>query len=92
MNYPFSLFIPLVISLCLQGLLWASNQFFIPWMDRTAILWIALGGATASTIFLVLYRVLATDMKQWNISLVACSVLQFGAIGNSLYFVLLALR
>ena len=85
--YPFTLFIPLLISLGVQGLLWASDFFFIPWMDRTAILWTSIAGFLAGCIFLVIYRFFATDMKSWSFSLIFCSLLQFAALANSGYFI-----
>jgi len=87
MNYPFTLFIPLLLSTVAQGVLWAGYLFFIPWMDRLATFWIAAGSAAAALIFLVLYRLVATDMKPWNLALLFCSIMQFAALGSSGYFI-----
>jgi len=91
MGYPFTLFILLLVSAGVQGLLWASYLFFIPWMDRTAMLWTSVAGIAASCIFLVIYRFFATDMKSWSLSLIFCTLMQFAAIANSGYFLWLIL-
>jgi len=91
MSYPFTLWIPVIISAGVQGLLWYSHLLFLPWMDRTAVLWTSLAGAAAATIFLVVYRFFATDMKPWNFGLILASLLQFASIGSSGYFVWLTL-
>ena len=91
MNYPFTLFIPLLLSIVAQGVLWAGFLFFIPWMDRVATLWIAMGSAAAAMIFLVLYRFFAIDMKPWNLALIFCSLMQFAALGSSGYFIWLVM-
>lgn len=91
MSYPFTLLLPLVISVLVQATLWVSYLTFISFLDRTATLWLAWGGAAAAAAFLVVYRFFATDMKSWNLALVLCSLFQFAAIANSLYFVWLIL-
>ena len=91
MAYPFTLLFPLGISLAIQALLWASYFFFIPFMDRVAVLWTAAGGAAAAAIFLFVYRFFATDMESWNKGLVISTLLQFASLAGSLWFVKLAL-
>lgn len=91
MKYPLTLFFLLGISLAIQTTLWIGYLFFIPVLDKTAMLWIAAAGAAASACFLVVYRFFATDMKSWNLPFVFCSILQFASFGNSLYFIWLIL-
>jgi len=91
MNYPFTLWIPVFLSTGVQGVLWFSDRFFISWMDRTAVLWTSIAGAAAATVFLVVYRFFATDMKPWSLSLILASLWQFACIASSGYFVWLTL-
>lgn len=91
MQFPFTLIIPAFLSTMLQGFLWTGYLFFIPWMDRIAMLWLSIAGVASGLIFLFIYRMVAFNMKPWSLPLVACSLIQFASITGSSYLALLNL-
>jgi hypothetical protein len=86
MHYPLSIGLPLLLSLSLNGLLWAGALLHIEWLNRLALLGIAAGALGVATIALVFYRVLALDQAPWSLSLSLASLVQFLALANSLLF------
>ncbi len=85
MGYPLSIGLPLLITLTLQGLLWAGAIWHIEWLNRLALMGIASGGIFTACIALVFYRILAVA-KPWSLTLSLASLIQFLALANSILF------
>lgn len=85
MSYPLTTGLPLLLSLVLQGLLWAGVLAHIEWLNRLALLGIAAGGLGIASIALVIYHLLALE-KNWSLSIVLAILLQAAALANSVLF------
>ncbi len=86
MSHPFTLWLPVLISIALQSILWFGDFFYLDWLDRTAILWMSIAGFSAAGLFLVIYRWVASEMEPWSLGLIFASLLQFATMGSSGYF------